>query len=71
MFDRGLDYAEVDFLAGLVEIRKHTFRPSTIISAFRKAGLIPFSPVVVCDKIVELLVLIRKERLETSKLDLG
>ena len=52
----------MDFLAGLTKIRKHTFKHGTIKSAFRKAGLIPFSPIVVYDKIVEFSIPVRTEQ---------
>jgi hypothetical protein len=52
----------MDFLAGLTKIRQHTFKHGTIKSAFRKAGLIPFSPIVVYDKIVEFSIPVRTER---------
>jgi DDE superfamily endonuclease len=67
----GSDYTKLDFLAGLTKIRKHTFKPSTIRSAFQKAGLIPFCPVVVFDKLIEFSVPDPKRRPETPESDSG
>ena len=58
----GVDYKKMVFLAGLTKIRKHTFKHGTIKFAFRKAGLIPFSPIVVYDKIVEFSMPVRMEQ---------
>jgi hypothetical protein len=63
---RGSDYTKVDFLVGLAKIRKHTFKPGTIRSAFRKARLIPFKPTVVFNKLTEFSV---PKRLETPDSD--
>jgi hypothetical protein len=56
----------VDFLIRLAEIRKHMFKPSIIRSAFQKAGLIPFKPTVVFNKLTKFSVL---KQLETPNLD--
>ena len=39
-----MDFNKIEFLAALNSIRQQTFKPSTIISAFRKTGLIPYNP---------------------------
>jgi hypothetical protein len=49
----GASYTKLDFLAGLNKIRSCTFKKNTVVSAFQKAGLIPFCPTIVYDKLVE------------------
>jgi hypothetical protein len=48
-----IDFDKVEFLALLDGIRKATFKSSTIMSSFQKAGLIPFQPEVVYEKMKE------------------
>jgi hypothetical protein len=43
-------FDKVEFLHHLQGVRNKTFKPSTIRSAFQKAGLIPFDPKVVLSK---------------------
>ncbi|KAG4428070.1 hypothetical protein IFR05_016450, partial [Cadophora sp. M221] len=45
-----ITYTKIDFLNAYEGIRKKTFVPRTILSAWRKAGLSPFKPQVVYDK---------------------
>jgi hypothetical protein len=47
------DYSRIDFFADLEEIRKQTFKESTIKSAFKKTGIWPFNPEIVLQKLKE------------------
>ena len=56
------DFNKVEFLAALYGIRKKTFKPQTIRHAFREAGIVPFYPAVVINKVVALRAQYRPER---------
>ncbi len=45
-----MEFTLVEFLAHIQSIRKQTFKKSTVLSSFRKTGLIPFDPQVVLDR---------------------
>ena len=45
------EFGKLDFLASLTTMRARTFKKSTILSAFRKTGLIPYNPEIVLQKI--------------------
>ena len=47
----GADYGKLEFLASLQTIRSQTFKKSTIRSAFKNTGLIPYNPEIVLWKI--------------------
>jgi hypothetical protein len=49
--DGCIQITKVEFLAAISDIRRKTFKESTIYSAFTKTGLIPFNPEVVLQKI--------------------
>jgi DDE superfamily endonuclease len=49
------DFNRLEFLAALPAIRKETFKPATIISAFKKTGLVPWDPKIVMDKVREAI----------------
>ena len=49
--DGCIQITKVEFLATILDIRRKTFKKSTIYSAFAKTGLIPFNPEVVLQKI--------------------
>ena len=49
-----VEFNKMEFLAALPEIRKKTFKRSTIQSAWRQSGLIPYNPRIVLDKILHL-----------------
>ena len=44
-------FGKLDFLASLTTIRTKTFKKFTILSAFRKIGLIPYNPKIILQKI--------------------
>jgi len=44
-------YNEVEFLSTISEIRRQTFKESTIKSAFRKTGIVPFKPSIVLSQL--------------------
>jgi len=46
-------YTKVDFLAELAEMRNRTFKQSTIVNSFQDAGLVPFKPQIVLDKLTK------------------
>ncbi len=46
-----MEFIRVEFLAHIQSIRKQTFKKSTVLSSFRKTGLIPFDPQVVLDRL--------------------
>ena len=48
-------FSKVEFLNAFSKFRSLAFKPSTIQSAWRKTGLIPFNPGIVLDKVRELL----------------
>jgi len=48
-----IGYKRADFLASFQKMRDRNFRPKVIRSAFRKAGLYPFNPLVVKSKLIE------------------
>ena len=50
----GADYGKLEFLASLQTIRSQTFKKSTIRSAFKNTGLIPYNPEIVIRKIKAL-----------------
>ena len=45
------EFDKMEFLNAIDSIRLSTFKPSTIISSFRKTGLIPFDPEIVLAKL--------------------
>ena len=45
------DFSKLEFLSAITAIRKKTFKYTTILSAFRQTGLIPFNPEIVLDKL--------------------
>ena len=45
------DFNKLEFFAALSSIRKQTFKRTTILSAFRQTGLIPFNPNIVLSKL--------------------
>ena len=45
------DFNKLEFFAALSSIRKQIFKQTTILSAFRQTGLIPFSPDIVLSKL--------------------
>ena len=49
--DGCIQITKVEFLAAISDIRRKTFKKSTIYSAFAKTGLIPFNPEVILQKI--------------------
>ena len=48
------DFDRLDFLAAFNWIRSQTFTTSTITSAFRKTGFVPYNPEVVLEKVRNL-----------------
>ena len=44
-------FDKIEFLTAIDSIRRQTFKPTTIISAFKKTGLIPFNPSIVLNKL--------------------
>jgi len=55
------DFDKVEFLTAIDSIRQQTFKPSTICSAFRATGLVPYNPSVV-------LARLRESQVSTSPL---
>ena len=53
MRQAGGEYSRVDFLANFQAIRERTFRPTTVVSAWMKSGLIPFDPTIVLNHLLE------------------
>ena len=47
----GVDFDKVDFLAIFQHMRNQTFTKSTVISSFKKTGLVPYNPDMVFHKI--------------------
>ena len=47
------NFDKIEFLDQIESIRQRTFKPSTIRSAFRATGLIPFDPSIVISKLRE------------------
>ena len=45
------DSNKLEFLAALTSIREQTFKKTTVLSAFRQTGLIPFNPEIVLSKL--------------------
>jgi hypothetical protein len=45
-----IEFSKVEFLAAFETMRKQTFKKSTILSAWKKAGLFPFQPTTVINK---------------------
>jgi len=45
-----IEFSKVEFLAAFEAMRKQTFKKTTILSAWKKAGLYPFQPDIVIDK---------------------
>jgi len=50
------NFDKVEFLDKIDSIRQHTFKKSSICSAFRATGLIPYNPDVVIAKLREALI---------------
>jgi len=44
-------FDKIEFFTAIESIRTQTFKPTTILSAFRKTGLWPFNPDIVLDKL--------------------
>ncbi len=51
MLTRISEFGKLDFLASLTTMRAKTFKKSTILSAFKKTGLISYNPEIVLQKI--------------------
>ena len=51
---RDAEFSKVEFLARITTIRKQAFKKNTILSSFRKTGLIPDDPSVVFNKLQEV-----------------
>ena len=47
------DFNKIEFLSAITSIRSQAFKPTTIISSFRKTGLLPYCPAVVLDRFHE------------------
>ena len=47
------DFSKIEFLSALRSIRQQAFKPTTIVSAFRKTGLIPWNPDLVLSSLQE------------------
>jgi len=47
------DFNKIEFLAAIDSIRVQAFKHSSILSAFRKCGLIPYAPSIVLSKLRE------------------
>jgi hypothetical protein len=45
------DFNKLEFLAAITSIRRQAFKPSTILSTFRKTGLIPYNPEIVLKRL--------------------
>jgi hypothetical protein len=45
--------SKLEFLSIIQYIRKQAFKPSTILSAFKKTGIWPFNPQLVIEALVE------------------
>ena len=45
------DFNKPEFLTALGSVREQTFKRTTILSAFRQTGLIPFNPDIVLSKL--------------------
>ncbi|KAI5449579.1 hypothetical protein NCC49_004572 [Naganishia albida] len=54
-------YEKTEFLNDLASVRKQTFKSSTIMSAWKAAGIIPWNPNVVLNKMVESPTLTQAE----------
>lgn len=48
------EFSKVEFLARITTIRKQAFKKNTILSSFRKTGLIPYNPSVGLNKLQEV-----------------
>lgn len=48
---RCVDFDKIEFLQALHKVRLKTFKRQTILSAWRKTGLIPFNPQIVLDAV--------------------
>ena len=48
-----MDFNKLEFLKVLGSIRQKALKPSTILSAFKETGLIPYRPGKVVDKLRE------------------
>ncbi|KJZ68915.1 hypothetical protein HIM_11701 [Hirsutella minnesotensis 3608] len=60
------DITKLEFLDFIQDVRKQAFRQSTIISAFRKTGIVPFN-----QELVLAVMKARKARTPTPELDLA
>lgn len=47
------EFSKVEFLARITTIQKQAFKKNTILSSFRKTGLIPYDPSIVLNKLQE------------------
>jgi len=45
------DFNKIEFLAAITSIRAQAFKKSTIVSAFRKTGLIPYNPQLILSQL--------------------
>lgn len=59
--DGAIDFGKVDFLFHFQEIRKRTFKKSTILSAWAKCGLFPHNPSIVLDRLKDPLSSLTEE----------
>ncbi|KAJ3456840.1 hypothetical protein MRS44_016863 [Fusarium solani] len=59
--DGAVDFGKVDFLFHFQEIRKRTFKKSTILSAWAKCGLFPHNPSIVLDRLKDPLSSLTEE----------
>jgi DDE superfamily endonuclease len=59
------DFSKIEFLAAFEGFHKQTFKQSTILSAFRKTGILPYNPKAVLDPLKE-----QKERARLTELAL-
>jgi DDE superfamily endonuclease len=46
-------FSKIEFLHALHGIRMQTFKAATVISAFRKCGIVPYNPIIVTDGLWE------------------
>jgi len=63
------DFDKCEFLDGVDSISQQTFKQSTVQSAFRATGLIPYNPEVVISKLGEAVTHSPQEVLENSNSD--
>jgi hypothetical protein len=49
--DSCANITKIEFLSVIQEVRRKTFKEETILSAFKKSGLVPYNPLVVLQRI--------------------